>query len=51
MTNPKLISYSMIRAESFSFKIMNKKGRYTFTTFILHSIRSSSHSNQTKINK
>ena len=49
MTNPQLTSYATWKAERFSSKIRNEKRMLTFTTFIPHSIRSPSHSNQARV--
>uniref|UniRef100_A0A8C7ESZ5 Reverse transcriptase domain-containing protein n=1 Tax=Neovison vison TaxID=452646 RepID=A0A8C7ESZ5_NEOVI len=48
MKNPQLTSYALGKPDSFSSKIRNKARMSTLTTFIQHSTRSPSHSNQTR---
>ena len=48
MTNPKLLSYSMVKTESTSCKIRNEIRLSTLATFIQNSLGSPSHGNQRK---
>ena len=48
MTDPQLISYSMVKTENISSKIRNKTRMPTLTTSIQYRIGSPSHGNQTR---
>ena len=45
MTNPQLLSYSMVKTESTSCKIRNETRLFTLATFIQNSLGSPSHGN------